>query len=64
MWLYQPYTSSEGLLPIFVTVTLIVTFCPALMMVGVIFRSEYLKVVYDLQVYGKKLIKAAKFVIV
>ena len=47
------YTSSERLLPTFVTVALIVTFCPAVMMVGVIFRSEYLKIVYDLQVYGK-----------
>ena len=35
-------------LPVFVTVTLIVTFCPALTVVGVIFRSEYLKVVYEL----------------
>ena len=35
-------------LPVFVTVTLVVTFCPALTVVGVIFRSEYLKVVYEL----------------
>ena len=35
-------------LPVFVTVTLIVTFCPALTVIGVIFRSEYLKVVYEL----------------
>ena len=42
------YTSSDVVLPVFVTVTLIVTFCPALTVVGVIFRSEYLKVVYEL----------------
>ena len=43
-------TSSEVLLPVFVTVTLTVTFCPALIVVGMIFRPEYLKVVYELQI--------------
>ena len=42
-------TSSEVLLPVFVTVTLTVTFWPALTVVGSIFKPEYLKVVYDLQ---------------
>ena len=46
-------TSSEGLLPVFVTVALTVTFCPALMVGGMIFRSEYLKVVYELQMIMK-----------
>ena len=43
------HTSSEVLLPVFVTVALIVTFWPALTVVGSILRSEYLNVVYDLQ---------------
>ena len=46
-------TSSEGLLPVFVTVALTVTFCPALMVGGMIFRLEYLKMAYELQMIMK-----------
>ena len=56
-------TSSEVLLPVFVTVTLTVTFCPVLIVVGMIFRSEYLKVVYELQI-NLKYKSASKFMIV
>ena len=56
VWRQGYLTSSEGLLPVFVTITPIVTFCPALMVVGITFKSEYLKVVYELQ--GRKQVKS------
>ena len=42
-------TSSDVVAPVLVTVAITVTFCPVFTVDGVISRSEYLKVVYDLK---------------